>query len=124
MLIPVSLGNTALLQNLIIEGILDKKGKQVVTIDLRKLGYLACDFFIVCHGDSGTQIKAIAGAIEDKVGEGMGIGVRHREGFANASWILLDYSDIVVHIFTKSTRDYYHIEDLWGDADITRIDEE
>ena len=117
------MGNHELLLQYIIEGLQEKKGKEIVNIDLGKLEYAACDNFIICHGDSGTQVKALAGSVEDKVEEKISVRVRHREGLDNASWILLDYGDIVVHIFVKEARDYYKLEDLWGDADITMIKE-
>jgi len=117
------LGNYELLLQYIIEGLQEKKGKEIINIDLRKLGYAACDNFIICHGESVTQVKALAESVEDKVEEKASIRVRHREGLENASWILLDYGDIVVHVFMKEARDYYKLEDLWGDADITMVDE-
>jgi ribosome-associated protein len=117
------LGNHEHLLQYIIEGLQEKKGKEIVNIDLRKLDYAACDNFIICHGESSTQVKALAGSVEDKVEEKISIRVRHREGLENASWILLDYGDIVVHIFLKEARDYYKLEDLWGDADITMVNE-
>ena len=80
-----------------------------------------CDNFIVCHGDSTTQVSAIAESVEDKVKELTGIRITHREGIENAQWILLDYGSVVVHVFVKEARDYYKLEDLWGDADITII---
>lgn len=118
------MGNYEELLKYIIEGILEKKGKEVVNIDLRRLEYAACDNFIICHGDSGTQVKALAESVEDKLEEKLKIRVIHREGLENASWILLDYGSLVVHIFLKEARDYYKLEDLWGDADITMIHED
>ncbi len=118
-----SLGNDDQLLNYIIEGLQEKKGKEIVNIDLRKLDYAACDNFIICHGDSGTQVKALAGSVEDKVEEKLSLRIRHREGLENASWILLDYGDVVVHVFIKEARDYYMLEDLWGDADITVVND-
>jgi len=118
------LGNYELLLQLIIEGLQEKKAKEIVNIDLRKLEYTACDNFIICHGDSGTQVKALAGSVEDKIEEHLNLSVRHREGVENASWILLDYGEIVIHIFVKESRDYYKLEDLWGDANITVITDE
>ena len=117
------MGNYEFLLQYIVEGLQEKKGKEIVNIDLRKLAYAACDNFVICHGDSGTQVKALAGSVEDKVDEKISVRVRHREGLENASWILLDYGDIVVHIFVKEARDYYKLEDLWGDADITMFNE-
>lgn len=118
------MGNYQQLLNNIIEGIREKKGKEIVNIDLRKLGYAACDNFIICHGDSGPQLKALAESVEDKVEENLAIQVRHREGLGNARWILLDYGEVVVHIFLKEAREYYKLEDLWGDADISIYNEE
>ena len=117
------MGNYELLLQCIVEGLQEKKGKEIVNIDLKKLAYAACDNFIICHGESGTQVKALAGSVEDKVEEKLALRVRHREGLENASWILLDYGDIVVHVFLKEARDYYKLEDLWGDADITLFHE-
>jgi len=117
------LNSSNLLLNTIIEGIREKKGKEIINIDLKKLAYAACDNFIICHGDSGTQVKALAESVENMVEEALSVRLRHREGLDNAMWILLDYGEIVVHIFQKETREYYQLEDLWGDADITMINE-
>lgn len=118
------MGNYELLLQLIIEGLKEKKAKEIVNIDLRKLEYIACDNFIICHGDSATQVKALAGSVEDKIEENLNLSVRHREGVENASWILLDYGEIVIHIFVKESRAYYKLEELWGDAIITMITDE
>jgi ribosome-associated protein len=108
----------------IIEGIIEKKGKEVVNIDLRKLDYAACDNFIICHGDSATHVRALADWVEEKLEDKLKIRVAHREGMENARWILLDYGNAVVHIFLKEAREYYKLDDLWGDADITMIHDE
>lgn len=108
----------------IFEGIFEKKGQEVVNIDFKKLAYAACDNFIICHGDSGTQVKALAEAVEDKLDEILKTKVIHREGLENASWVLLDYGEVIVHIFQKDTRAYYKLEELWGDADISPIKED
>lgn len=118
------MGNNKELVNCITEAILDKKGKEVVNIDLMRLGYAMCDNFIICHGESTTQVHAIADAVEDKVKALTTVNKTHREGTENAQWILLDYGSVVVHIFIKEARDYYKLEDLWGDADITMIKDE
>jgi len=118
------LGNYEALLHHIISGILEKKGKEIINIDLRKLAYAACDNFIICHGDSGSQVKALADSVEDKVATMEGVKLGHREGSENARWILLDYGSIVVHIFRKEDREYYKLEDLWGDADIAFIKED
>jgi len=107
--------------DLIIESLLEKKGREVLNLDLARLDYAACDNFIICHGDSVTQVRALADAVEEKVDEELKLRVNHREGIENARWILLDYGNAVVHIFLKEARDYYRLEDLWGDAEITMI---
>lgn len=108
---------------LIIEGLLEKKGKEVVNIDFERLDHAACDHFIICHGDSVTQVRALADSVEEKLEDALNLKVSHREGVENASWILLDYGNMVVHIFLKEARDYYKLEELWGDAKITMIHE-
>jgi ribosome-associated protein len=102
--------------------ILDKKGKEITIIDLSSINYAFCDYFIVCHGDSITQTSAIAESISVKIKENHGLHSDHIEGLQNAQWILMDYGSIVVHIFQKEFRDYYKLEDLWGDAQISIID--
>lgn len=118
------MGNSNELLHCITEAILDKKGKEVVNIDLMRLGYAMCDNFIVCHGDSTTQVRALAESVEEKVKELTGIRLTHHEGTENAQWILIDFGSVVVHIFIKEARDYYKLEDLWGDADITIVKDE
>ncbi|MFO7658893.1 MAG: ribosome silencing factor [Bacteroidales bacterium] len=108
----------------ITDSILDKKGKEIVIIDLSILHYAFCDYFVVCHGDSTTQVSAVADSVVKKVKEVHKLHVGHLEGFQNAQWILIDLGSIVVHVFLKEQRDFYRLEDLWGDAKITRITEE
>lgn len=116
------MGNNNLLLENIIEGMLDKKGQQIVDLDLTKINNSFCDHFVICHGNSNTQVNAIADSIEKKVKENLNQKVVHREGMENATWILLDYSNIVVHIFQEEIRNYYRLEELWGDANIKYID--
>ncbi len=106
----------------ITDSILDKKGKEITIIDLSSINYAFCDYFIICHGDSTTQVNAIAESVESKIKERHAILAGHVEGLQNAQWILMDYGSIVVHIFLKEYRDYYKLEDLWGDAQISIID--
>lgn len=117
------MANKNLLLNNIVEGILEKKGREIVDLDLRKVHNAICDHFIICHADSNTQVSAIADSIEDIVEKNLHQRVGHREGLENAMWVLLDYYDIIVHVFQKEYRDYYRLEDLWGDARIKRFDE-
>ncbi len=112
------------LLKVIIDALQEKKGKEIVSLDLTKLDYAACESFIICHGESAPQVRALADAVEEKAEELFSVKVRHREGLENARWILLDYGISVVHIFLKEARDYYRLEDLWGDADITLFKDE
>lgn len=114
--------NNLLVEN-IVEGILEKKGKEIVVLDLAKTGYAFCDQFVICHAESNTQVGAIADSVEKKVRETLNFKIHHREGTENSIWVLLDFSDVLVHIFQKEYRDYYKLEELWGDAKITQVEE-
>jgi ribosome-associated protein len=107
----------------IIEGILEKKGREIIDIDLSKINTSVCDHFVICHADSNTQVTAIADSIEKRVRDNLKQKVGHREGLENAMWVLLDYNDIVVHIFQREVRNYYRLEELWGDARISKVEE-
>jgi len=109
------------LKDNIVLGMQEKKAKEIVCIDLRNLKNAVTDFFIVCHADSRTHIDTIARSIEEYVFTKMKEGPLHKEGFTNAEWILLDYSNVVAHIFLKEKRDFYGIERLWADAEIEQI---
>lgn len=111
------------LNHLIVEGIRDKKGKNIVLLDLRKLGDAPADFFIICEGDSNTHIKAISDSIYKKVKDELQTMPSHMEGSANAKWVLMDYFNTVVHVFYPETRQFYEIEDLWSDAKATEFAE-
>jgi len=102
------------LANKISEIIFTKKGYDVIAIDLRKLVTFT-DYFVVCSADSDVQVKAIADQV-DKVLSEQGIKCWHREGLKALTWVLLDYVDVVVHIFKKDAREFYNLEKLWGDA--------
>jgi len=115
---------TKKLVNIILQGIQEKKGKEIVNINLTELDNAVCQYFIICHGDSNTQVNAIANSVEEFVKKNLNERVDHKEGFENAQWILLDYTSIVVHIFQKEFRDFYNLEDLWADGKVIRIDEE
>lgn len=92
----------------------NKKGYDVKIIDLRNVALFA-DYFVICSADSDTQVKAIADEIDEKLKE-QGIRSWHKEGYKALQWVLLDYIDIVVHVFKKEAREYYNLERLWGDA--------
>lgn len=104
--------------DLIIDSIQDIKGKNILLLDLRKLPDAPTSYFIICEGESSTQIKAIAGNVERRVKAEAGYQA-HSEGQLGAKWVLVDFFDVVVHIFDKDTRRYYELEDLWSDARIT-----
>ena len=111
----------ALMKDLIVEGMQEKKAKEIVCIDLRNLKNAVTDFFIVCHADSRTHVDAIARSVEEFVFKKQGEDPLHREGMANSEWILLDYVNVVVHIFRHEQREFYGTERLWADAEIQRI---
>jgi ribosome-associated protein len=105
----------------IAEQIFSKKGYDVVLLDLRKLTAIA-DYFVICSADSDTQVKAIADEIDSKLAE-EGIKSWHIEGYRALSWILIDYVDVVVHIFKKDSREFYKLEKLWGDAPSVKVED-
>lgn len=110
-----------LLAEIIVKGIQEKKGKEIVVMDLKTTGSGIADFFVICHADSTTQVDAIANSVEDEVFKTIGEKPVFKEGHTNAEWILLDYINVVVHIFQKEQRDFYGIEKFWADAETKRI---
>lgn len=110
---------TEALNDLIVDAIQDIKGKNIVKLDLRKLKERPTDFFIICEGDSIVQVRAIADRVRSRVREETGRRPGHLEGGTNSVWVLVDYFDIVVHIFHPETRRFYELEMLWSDADFT-----
>lgn len=106
----------------IIKGIDQVKGEKINILDLREIENTVCDYFIVCEGNSNTQVNAIAGSVQKTVSKALKDKPWHVEGEGNAEWILLDYVNVVVHIFQKQIREFYDIESLWGDAKITVIE--
>jgi len=106
----------------IIKGIEQVKGEKISILDLREIENTVCDYFIVCEGNSNTQVSAIASSVQKLVSKAIKDKPWHVEGEGNAEWILLDYVNVVVHIFQKQIREFYDIESLWGDAKITVIE--
>lgn len=106
----------------IVEGLLEKKAKDIRILDVRGLTTLT-DVFIVSHGSSETQIRALANSVTEKVKEKLSESVWKQEGMDAKRWIILDYVNIVVHIFNKEKREYYGIERMWNDAVITEIED-
>ena len=114
---------TESLVKLVIEGILKKKGKRIFTLNLSEIENSICSYFVICHGDSTTQTSAIGESIAEVVLENSGEKPLHKEGFENANWILLDYGDVIIHVFLESYRDMYRLEELWADAKSELISE-
>jgi len=107
----------------IIECIQEKKGSGIIQINLTNTNNSVCEFFIIAHADSSTQVKAIASHIVDQLKKQYKIRPLHTEGYENAQWILLDYNSILVHIFQQEIREYYKLEELWADAELEIISE-
>lgn len=106
----------------IVGGIEEVKGKEIIILDLRDIENTVCDYFIVCEGTSNTQVNAIVNSIQKQVSKTLKDKPWHIEGTENAEWVLMDYVNVVVHVFQKHIRDYYDIESLWGDAKTTQIE--
>ena len=105
----------------IIRGIEKVKGENISILDLRDIENTVCDYFVICEGNSNTQVSAITGSVQKTVSKSLKDKPWHVEGEANAEWVLIDYVNVVVHIFQKQVREFYDIESLWGDAKITSI---
>lgn len=114
--------NTDNLITSVIEGIENVKGLNINILDLREIENVACKYFIVCSGSSSTQVNAITGSIRKSVSKEIGEKPWHVEGLENRKWVLMDYVDVVVHIFNEETREYYKIEELWEDANSTLVE--
>ena len=106
---------------LILQGIEDVKGNNIILLDLREIENTVCDYFVICDGTSNTQVSAIVGSIQKTVSKAIQDKPWHVEGEDNAEWVLMDYVNVVVHVFQKHTREFYDIEGLWGDAKFTEI---
>ena len=105
----------------IIKGIEDVKGENISILDLREIENTVCDYFILCEGTSNTHVNAISASIQKNASKTLKEKPWHVEGESNAEWILLDYVNVVVHVFQKHVRQFYNLEGLWGDARITNI---
>lgn len=110
------------LRKCIIEAMQDKKAGNIVSIDLRKLNNAFTDHFIICHGTSTTHVEGITDYIEESVFKKLKQKPWQKEGKENKEWILLDYFDIIVHVFLQEKRDFFAIEELWGDGEIEQFD--
>lgn len=115
--------SSEILSEVIVKGMLEKKAADIVVMDLRKVKNSIADFFIICSGNSDKQIDAIADSIDEEVFKTLKENVWHSEGKNNKEWMLLDYVDVVAHVFRKDRREFYSLERLWGDAEIREIKE-
>jgi len=107
--------------DLVINSIQDKKGEDIVVLNLENIPDTVSSRFIICQADSTTQVRAIANHVIDQIGEELGEVPYSKEGLAQCEWVLVDYIDVVVHIFIRDKRQFYQLEDLWHDAAIERI---
>ena len=109
------------LSDIIVNGMLEKKASDITIIDLKSIKNAVADYFIICSGNSDTQVDAISTSIEEEVYKTTSQNPWHKEGQQNKEWILIDYVDVVAHVFKKDKREFYALEELWGDAKITNI---
>jgi ribosome-associated protein len=114
---------TDVLLGSIIKGIFEKRGQNVLKIDLRKLENRITDYFVICHAGSGTQVSAICDSVDDTVRKEIGEKPMHIEGLDNCFWVLLDYGDVIVHVFLEEYRNFYNLESLWADATIKTLED-
>jgi ribosome-associated protein len=113
-----SINESSHISELAVYGIQEKKGNDIIRLDLRNIHSSVADYFVICHADSATQVRAIANSVEEEIYKVLNIDPIRKEGLQNGEWILLDYFDVVIHIFRTDKREYYGVEDLWGDAEI------
>ncbi|MBC8147366.1 MAG: ribosome silencing factor [Bacteroidetes bacterium] len=111
---------TSQLLKVIVNSIQEKKANEIVSLMLENLPNAICSYFVVCHGKSGTQVNAIADSVLEMVKKESGLSPVHKEGFQNSEWILIDYFDVIVHIFQEDARKFYQLEKLWADAEIEK----
>jgi ribosome-associated protein len=113
-----AINESAYISELAIHGIQEKKGNDIVRLDLRNILSSVSDYFVICHADSSTQVRAIATSVEEEIYKATQQEPWRKEGLEYSEWILLDYIDVVVHIFRTDKREFYGVEELWGDAEI------
>jgi len=116
-------GNSEKLCDAIVKGMQEKKAADILVMDLRKVKNAVADFFVICSGGSDKQLDAIAQSVDEEVYKSVKENPWHVEGKSNKEWMLLDYFDVVAHIFRKDRRDFFALEKLWGDAEMTEIQE-
>ena len=110
------------LSEAVVKGMQEKKASDIVVMDLRKVKNAVADYFVICSGSSDTQIDAIAESIDEVVFKSLKQNPWHQEGKTNKEWLLIDYVDVVAHVFKKDKREFYSLENLWGDAKIVSVE--
>lgn len=111
-------GKSTYLSEMAIHGMQEKKGNEIVRLDMKNIHSSVSDYFVICHAESSTQVRALADSVEVEVFKALKQEPWRKEGHEHGEWILLDYVDVVVHIFKTDKRKFYGIEDLWGDAEM------
>ena len=114
--------STKKLLTTIIEGIEERKGEKIISLDFKNIENAICKYFVVCEGNSTTHVAAIADGIAEHVQKNTGIKVWQHTGYDNAEWIILDYVEIMVHVFQPYVRNYYTIEELWADCPMRKYE--
>lgn len=107
----------------ITKAIQDKKGEHLVSLDLRKIPEAVADFFVICEAGSSTQVKAIADHVEEEVWAQCGERIYRHEGHSGLHWVIVDFINVVVHVFQQETRKFYRLEEMWSDAVVEEIDD-
>ncbi|MDR3046519.1 MAG: ribosome silencing factor [Bacteroidales bacterium] len=118
---PVNEEFTGKLEELIVQALLEKKGEDVICIDLTKINHVLFDYFVICTGNSKPHVETLCSYVEEVAKREANIKPTFIEGINNSEWVLLDYFNIIVHIFQPEAREFFNLEQLWNDADITRF---
>jgi ribosome-associated protein len=113
-----NINESSQISELAVHGIQEKKGNDIIRLDLRNVNSSVSDYFVICHADSATQVKAIAGSVEEEIYKVLKQDPWRVEGLQHGEWIILDYINVVIHIFRTDKREFYGVEDLWGDAEV------
>ena len=112
---------TKLLLDLVVKGMQEKKAKDITILDMTEVSSAIADYSAICTGTSDSQVDAIADSVEEEVFKATKINPSHLEGKTNKEWVLIDYLDVMAHVFKKDTREFFALEELWGDAKITTV---
>lgn len=107
----------------IVEGIQNKKGQRIVIADLTKIGDTICKFFVICQGNSPTQIASIVEEVREETRKQAGVKPIAIDGLRNAEWVAMDYADVLVHVFLPEVREFYDLEHLWADANLIEVED-